>query len=137
MAITSTYPVLMSSDVAHAAKFYVDYFGFEPTFSSDWYVSLRHGDFELAILDQHHETIPLGYTSAPAGILFNIEVNDVDAVYTDLVATRGLGTALELRDETFGQRHFILIGPDNVLIDVIEPIDPSPEFQVAYADPSE
>ncbi|TJV16034.1 MAG: glyoxalase, partial [Mesorhizobium sp.] len=33
-----------------------------------------------------------------------------------------------LRDEAFGQRHFITKDPNGVLIDVIKPIPPSAEF---------
>ena len=35
---------------------------------------------------------------------------------------------LTLRDEAFGQRHFILADPGGVLVDVIKPIPPSAEF---------
>ena len=41
---------LMSRDVGAAASFYRDLFGFDTTFPSDWYVSLRLDAFELAIL---------------------------------------------------------------------------------------
>jgi hypothetical protein len=37
-----------------------------------------------------------------------------------------------LRDETFGQRHFITKDPNGVLIDVIKPIPPSTEFAAQY-----
>ena len=40
--------------------------------------------------------------------------------------------ALELRDEDFGQRHFIVSGPDGVLVDVITEIPPSAEFAEAF-----
>lgn len=56
MRLTSSYPVLMNRDVAAATAFYRDAFGFEVTFESEWYVSLRHGAFELALLDPAHET---------------------------------------------------------------------------------
>jgi hypothetical protein len=38
-----------------------------------------------------------------------------------------------LRDEDFGQRHFITADPNGVLIDVIKPIPPSAEFAELYA----
>ena len=45
-----------------------------------------------------------------------------------------LAAALEtLRDEPFGQRHFITRDPNGVLIDVIKPIPPSAEFAAQYA----
>ncbi|MFX4229610.1 MAG: hypothetical protein ACFHHU_17570 [Porticoccaceae bacterium] len=40
---------------------------------------------------------------------------------------------LPLRDEPFGQRHFITRDPNGVLIDVIKPIPPSAEFLAQYA----
>ncbi len=36
--------------------------------------------------------------------------------------------------QDFGQRHFITSDPNGVLIDVIKPIPPSPEFAAQYAD---
>ncbi|MFE2770938.1 VOC family protein [Microbacterium resistens] len=138
MSVTSLYPVLMSSDVAVAARFYRDELGFEVSFESDWYVSLRvpgrdGAVFELAILDRAHETIPAPFRAAVRGVLVNVEVDDVDAVHARLVGERGCDVALPLRDEAFGQRHFIVIAPDGVLVDVIQPIEPAPEFAGAYA----
>ncbi|PJI53135.1 glyoxalase, partial [Methylobacterium radiotolerans] len=54
MSVSSLYPVLMSRDVDAAASFYRDFMGFETTFESDWYVSLRLGEFELAVLAHDH-----------------------------------------------------------------------------------
>lgn len=134
MKLTSVYPVLMSRDVAAAAAFYRDILGFEITFEADWYVSLRQGLWELALLDPDHPTIPDGYRGSPAaGVLLNLEVADVDAVYQDLTG-RGFEIALPLRSEDFGQRHFILRGPDGVLIDVITPIPPQGEYVEQFAD---
>jgi catechol 2,3-dioxygenase-like lactoylglutathione lyase family enzyme len=41
MKITSYYPVIMTDAVAATSAFYTAHFGFEETFSSDWYVHLR------------------------------------------------------------------------------------------------
>ncbi|MET0734885.1 MAG: VOC family protein [Microbacterium sp.] len=133
MAVTGFYPVLMTEDVAAAASFYRELVGFETTFESDWYVSLRLGDHELALLAAGHETIPGGFRRpVSGGLLLNLEVDDVDAVHERIVAAQGVTLAQELRDEEFGQRHFIVEAPDDVLLDVIQPIPPSPEFAAAY-----
>ncbi|WP_337004533.1 MULTISPECIES: VOC family protein [unclassified Microbacterium] len=132
MQITSFYPVLMVDDVAQAARFYREELGFETTFESDWYVSLRFAGGELAILDAAHETIPDGFREPVRGLLLNIEVADATAAHARLVGERGLPERLALRDEDFGQRHFIIEAPGGVLIDVIEPIEPSAEFADAY-----
>ncbi|WP_217183052.1 VOC family protein [Streptomyces sp. AC495_CC817] len=133
MRITSFYPVLMVDDVAGAAAFFRDELGFETTFEADWYVSLRVDGGELAVLDHRHETIPAGFREPVSGLLLNVEVDDAAAAHRRLVAERGLPERLTLRDEAFGQRHFIVEGPGGVLIDVIEPIEPSAEFAAAYA----
>ncbi|QOR69441.1 VOC family protein [Ruania alkalisoli] len=132
MSVTSVYPVLMSRDVAAAASFYRDVVGFETTFESDWYVSLRLDACELAILAHDHETIPPGYGALPAGVLMNLEVDDVDAVHRRILGIQGVQIVQPLRDEPFGQRHVIVTAPDGVLLDVIQPIAPSEEFMAAY-----
>ncbi|MFC9981001.1 VOC family protein [Gordonia sp. NPDC127522] len=132
MNVTSVYPVLMSTDVAAASGFYQRVLGFEVTFSADWYVSMRTGAFELALVDAAHPTIPEGYRRPATGLLVNIEVDDVDVLYRRLTDEHGLRPVLRLRDEDFGQRHFIVEGPDGVLLDCIQPIPAVGEFADAY-----
>ncbi|WAA67115.1 VOC family protein [Microbacterium oxydans] len=133
MKITSFYPVLMVDDVAATARFYREELGFDVSFEADWYVSLRFEGGELAILDRTHETIPEGFREPVRGLLLNLEVPDAAAAHARLVGERGLPERLSLREEDFGQRHFIVEAPGGVLIDVIEPIEPSAEFAAAYA----
>lgn len=132
--ITSSYPVLLTTDVARTADFYRITFGFENAFASDWYVSLRNGSWELAILDAAHETVPASHRGAAArGVLLNLEVDDVDFEYARISALPGVEIALPVRSEDFGQRHFIVVAPDGVLVDVITPIEASPEFAAQFA----
>ncbi len=135
MKLTGYYPVLAVRDVAASAAFYREHFGFEVAFEADWYVHLKHPDdvrVELAILDCTHETIPEQGRRPAAGTLLNFEVEDVDAVHARLVAA-GQSIVRSLRDEDFGQRHFIVADPAGVLVDVITPIPPSGAFVEAYA----
>ncbi|WP_105385914.1 VOC family protein [Neorhizobium alkalisoli] len=134
MKVTSYYPVIMTDDVPGTAAFYVEHFGFEPLFSTGWYVHLQSKEHEhvtLAILDGNHETIPESGRGKASGLLLNFELEDVDTVYERLEAA-GLPIHLSLRDEDFGQRHFITSDPNGVLIDVIKPIPPSAEFAAIY-----
>lgn len=134
VSVTSIYPVLMSDDVATAAQFYRQVLGFETTYDGGWYVSLRHGNAELAILQHDHPTVPQGFAVPAAGVILNIEVDDVAPLHRALTEDHGLDPVLALRDEDFGQRHFIVAAPGGVLIDVIQPIPPTAEFAQAYAD---
>lgn len=136
MKMTSYYPVLMVDEVAPIAAFYVEHFGFRSLFDSDWYVHLQSAEDEtvnLAILQGEHETIPVeGRGGRASGVLLNFEVEDPDAHYERLKAA-GLPILRTLRDEPFGQRHFITSDPNGVLIDVIKPIEPSAEFLAQFA----
>ncbi|MFC7991194.1 VOC family protein [Streptomyces pilosus] len=130
------YPVLATRSVAAARDFYTRHLGFEVTFEADWYVSLRRSDapqYELALLDHAHPTVPEGHrTALRGGLLLNFEVDDVDAEHRRLVAGAGLPEVLSLRTEEFGQRHFIVAAPDGVLIDVITVVPPTVEYASQY-----
>jgi catechol 2,3-dioxygenase-like lactoylglutathione lyase family enzyme len=135
MRTTSYYPVIMTTDVAGTATFYRTYFGFTALFESDWYVHLQGQDasVNLAILDHQHSTVPAASRKPVSGLILNFEVDDPDAEYSR-VRAHGLPILLDLRDEPFGQRHFITADPNGVLIDVIKPIPPSADFAAQYAD---
>ena len=117
--LKSLYPVIMTQNVAVSQAFFVDYFGFEETFVSDWYVSLRLKD---------HETIPQGFRQAAQGILVNIEVEDITEIHARIQQDRPDSIVLSLRDEEFGQRHFI-VAMHGLLVDVIQEIEPSDSFK--------
>ncbi|NRP87837.1 hypothetical protein GFPCMMHI_03757 [Ensifer adhaerens] len=136
MKVTSYYPVIMTERVEETAAFYIEHFGFQQNFASHWYVHLQSAQdsgINLAILDGRHETIPAQGRGRVAGLLLNFEVEDVDAVY-ERTREAGLPILLAIRDEAFGQRHFITADPNGVLIDIIKPIPPSAEFAALYAD---
>ena len=136
MKTTSYYPVIMSADVAATAAFYVANFRFRPVFESDWYVHLTSKEdrrVNLAIVDGGHATVPEAGRGRVGGLILNFEVRDVDAEYERVLAA-GLPILLSLRDEDFGQRHFITADPNGVLIDVITPIRPSADYAAQYAE---
>ncbi|RWH47472.1 MAG: glyoxalase [Mesorhizobium sp.] len=130
------YPVLMTGDVAGTKAFYIKHFRFKPLFASDWYVHLQSAEdrrVNLGIVQGDHETIPEEGRGRTSGLLINFEVKDPDAVYERILAA-GLPILRSLRDEPFGQRHFITKDPNGVLIDVIKPIPPSAEFLAQFVE---
>jgi catechol 2,3-dioxygenase-like lactoylglutathione lyase family enzyme len=136
--ITSYYPVVATSNVAAAAEFFERHLGFRSLFVADWYVHLQrpdHPEVNLALLDAEHETVPSDHRTPAKGMLLNFEVDDVAAEYTRLMGA-GIDLVVPLRDEPWGQRHFILRGPDGILVDIIEPIPPSAEFAASHQEES-
>ena len=137
MKISNYYPVLSTADLAATRAFYQRHFGFAVGFDTDWYVHLIHTDHPevaLAIVASEHESIPESGREPTRGLLLNFEVEDVDAEHERLKAS-GAQIVQALRDEAWGQRHFIVAGPDGVLIDVIRPIPPAAEYADAYLPP--
>ncbi|MFN0247709.1 MAG: VOC family protein [Kofleriaceae bacterium] len=136
MNITRTYPVLATTDVSYAAQFYEQHFGLRRRYTSDWYVHLdhpTHPDVNLALVAKDHPSVPPSGRTAAAGVLLTIEVADATAEFAKLCH---LAVIVPVRDEAWGQRHFIVGGPDGVLIDIVEPIPPSAEHAAAYVEPS-
>jgi len=134
MKLTSSYPVICTDNIQKSHDFYKDYFDFETTFEADWYVSLRsrqNPNYELALLNYHHPSVPEGFREPTRGMLLNFEVEDVDREYKKLKA-RDLPMALDIKSEEWGQRHFITPDPNGILIDVIQNIKPAGNFTEQY-----
>ncbi len=124
----------MTNEVNSTKDFYTKYFAFHVTFDADWYVSLKHetNDYELAVLNQAHQTVPNPFRQTAQGLILNFEVEDVDSLYEKLIVQEKLPLQLDLRDEAFGQRHFMTRDPNGVLIDVIKIIPPDSSFLEQY-----
>jgi catechol 2,3-dioxygenase-like lactoylglutathione lyase family enzyme len=134
MKTTDYYPVILTADVPGTSAFYRTHFGFRALFDSGWYVHLQSAKdrrVNLGIVHGDHETIPPAGRGRVSGLILNFEVKDPDAVY-ERVQAAGLPILTSLRDEEFGQRHFITADPNGVMIDVIKPIPPSATFVANY-----
>ncbi len=121
LEIRSVHPVLVVSDVARTRAFYEVLLGLATTFDSDWFVQLREptpGGVELGAVAAGHPTIPAGWEQA-ANLIVTVEVDDA-RVARRRAAGLGAPVVMELRDEDFGQRHFMVSDPDGVLVDVVE-----------------
>jgi len=131
---SALYPLLQVTDVTGTADFYRTNFGFTTVFASDWYVQLRapNSAHELAIIDYTHDSIPRTGRVPTAGLILSFEVDDA-AAQAARFAKAGITIAQDLRDEGFGQRHFIAADPNGILLDVITPIAPDPEWLAAQA----
>ena len=135
MKISSYYPVVCVSNMKESVAFYKANFSFEAVFENEWYTHLTMSEnphVNLAIMDSTHPSVPESFRKTAQGVLLNFEVGDVDLFY-DECRSRKLDVILALRDEPWGQRHFILADPSGVMIDVIKLIEPSDEFKAMYA----
>jgi catechol 2,3-dioxygenase-like lactoylglutathione lyase family enzyme len=133
--INALFPVLCSSNVAAARDFYVRLLGFRVVFDAGWYVQLQDPAVpavQLGFVARDHETGPARLRTRPRGVLVTVEVEDADAIFAR-ARDLGLPIELSLRDEAFGQRHFMTVDPDGLLVDVVKLIPHSSEYAAAYA----
>jgi catechol 2,3-dioxygenase-like lactoylglutathione lyase family enzyme len=136
MQISQFYPLIQTDDVEGTAAFYQTNFGFKALFESDWYYHLQSAadkSVNIAVLEANHETIPAIARGITKGLILSFEVADVDAEDKRL-QNNGVTVVQPLRDEAHGQRHAIYRDPNGILIDLINPIEPSQEFRDGYAD---
>lgn len=143
MALKSLFPVVVTSKLAEARDFYIQHFGFRVVFQADWYVQLHgfrgdtHPPLELAFMLPNVESqpAPLHGAFSGAGIVLSIDVDDVDALHTKLKEAGVLReVVVPLRDEPWGQRHFLFKDPAGTLLDVFQLIPPTSEYAAAYSD---
>ena len=138
MKLKGIFPVIATNSVNEARDFYAKHLGFEVVFDAGWYVQLhyhRNGSdvpLELAFMLPNNESLPRSLQQAfdGKGVFITIEVDEVDALY-DQLREAGYKAEVELRNETWGQRHFIIRDPSGSLLDVIKPIPPAEEYKTA------
>jgi len=135
-SVNAVFPVLMTDRVAASRDFYADLLGMRIAFEADWYVQLLSPTTpaaQLGIVDGGHESVPTPFRRRTAGVLVTIEVDDVDAIH-GRAQELGLPIELSLRDEDWGQRHFITRDPNGLAVDVVQVIPvTSDEAAAQYA----
>lgn len=121
---------IFADDVAQTARFYVDHFGFERRTDIGWFVTLGHGasSYELALTARNYESLPAQHRhETPAGVMIAVIVEDATAKARELEAA-GIPYVTELKDEPWGQRHFVVRDPDGTLVEGVEIITPDPAW---------
>jgi catechol 2,3-dioxygenase-like lactoylglutathione lyase family enzyme len=132
--VNALFPDIASARLPESRDFYARLLGLEVAFDSDWYVLLRdprRPRLQLAFVADRHETVPAAFHGPARGLLVTAEVDDVDAVRAR-AREMGAEIAQELRDEEFGQRHFMAVDPNGLLVDVYTPIPFSAAFLEAH-----
>lgn len=142
MALKSLFPVIITRRLVEARAFYVEHFNFRVVFEADWYVQLHgfRGDgvppMELAFMlpNVENQPAPLHTAFSGAGVVLSIDVDDVDAIHKRLKRAGALKEiVVVLRDEPWGQRHFLFKDPAGTLVDVFQMVQPSAEYASAYS----
>lgn len=114
---------VVTKKVQESKEFYVRLFGCEVLYEGEggWFVLLQLGDSELGFMKPDLPSQPSVYRPAfqGQGMWVAVDVEDVDAEYTR-IKSLGVPIEAELRDEPWGDRHFVIVDPSGIGIDVVQ-----------------
>ncbi len=130
----SLFPVICTDDVTAISEFYQQLLGLKPVFETDWYVQLQAPSdptVEIAFVQRTHPSVPKGHQNPPDGVIVTLESDDVDHIHACAVSLE-LPIVLNLRDEPWGQRHFITRDPTGLLLDVVKMIPAAADHTDSY-----
>ena len=128
------FPVICTDDVKGSSDFYQKLLGLEPVFEADWYVQLQAAGeptVEIAFVQRTHPSVPQGHQNLPAGVIVTLQSDDVDEIHAR-AESQGLPIVLSLRDEAWGQRHFMTLDSMGLLLDIFKLIPAAPEYAASY-----
>ncbi len=131
---TGFFPVLTSEKLRDCRNFYVRHFGFRVAFEADWYIHLvSDTGIQLGFLQPDHPSQPeYVHRAYPGhGMIYSFEVENVDREYERL-KSGDVPILLEVRTEEWGQKHFMIKDPVGMVIDVVQAVDPTREYEDKY-----
>ena len=114
---------VVTEKVQESKDFYVRLFGCPVLYEGEggWFVLLGLGESELGFMKPGLEFQAPIYRAAfqGQGMWVTVDVEDVDTEYTR-IRSLGVSIAVELRDEPWGDRHFAVLDPNGIGVDVVE-----------------
>ena len=113
---------IITEKLAESKAFYTQVLQFGVTFENDFYLLLHTPNQEAEIsflLPNHPSQQPLFQKSfTQQGVYLTIEVENVDEYYHKL-KEQDVPIAIALREEPWGDRHFAIIDPNGIGIDIV------------------
>jgi uncharacterized glyoxalase superfamily protein PhnB len=126
MNVIRVVPNLSSDAFAASRDFYVAMF--------DLVVSAELDDWYLQLMPESNTTLNIGFvkpdhelfagrtaSSGTYGVVLTIHVDDVDEAY-ERAKRLGAEIAAEIRNEDYGQRHFLVVDPNGLVLNVMSAI---------------
>ncbi len=113
---------IITEKLNETKAFYTTVLNFGVTFENDFYLLMHTPNRQAEIsflLPNHPSQKPI--FQAPfngKGIYLTIEVEDVDQVYQK-IKSKGIPIEIEIRNEDWGDRHFAIVDPNGIGIDIV------------------
>ena len=114
---------IVTEKVQECKNFYVRLFGCDVIYEGEggWFVLLQLGSGELGFMKPNLESQAAIFHPAfqGQGVWIVVDVADVDSEYQRLQAL-GVPIEVALRDEPWGDRHFVVVDPNGIGVDVVQ-----------------
>jgi uncharacterized glyoxalase superfamily protein PhnB len=119
------------ADVSGSAAWVAEHLGFEVLVDLGWYASTRHPDSAIAVdyVDREHGTGPHA-PEAVTGSMLALVIDAVDEEHERLAAA-GVEVLAAPRTEPWGQRRCQVAGPGGLVVELVQPVAPDPEWMAA------
>ena len=132
MQVTQLGAAFATPEPTAAGAWFARHLGFEVLVDLDWYVSTRHPDRQELRVDfvRHDHETWVEPTGGVRGTMLAFVVPDVDAQHDRLVAG-GVSILKPLVTEPWGQRRLQVAGPDGLVIELVQPVEPDPDWMAA------
>ncbi|WP_408039785.1 VOC family protein [Tenacibaculum amylolyticum] len=113
---------IITEKLTETKQFYTAVLDFGVSFENDFYLLMHtpNKSAEISFLKPNHPSQKPIFQSPfnGKGMYLTIEVKDVDKVYKKL-KNKEVPIEIEIRDEPWGDRHFAIVDPNGIGIDII------------------
>ncbi|MCL6272814.1 VOC family protein [Muricauda sp. 2012CJ35-5] len=113
---------IITDKIEETKSFYTNVLDFGISFENDFYLLMHTKDksAQLSFLKPNHPSQkPIFQTAfSGKGVYLTIEVANVDVLYQKIKGKQ-IPIAIELRDEPWGDRHFTIVDPNGIGIDIV------------------
>lgn len=113
---------IITEKLKETKTFYTQVLNFDVTFENEWFVLLHtpNKQDEIGFLLPNHTTQKPIFQSPFSGkeVFITIQVNNVDAEYQRIKKLK-IPIEVDLRDEPWGDRHFAIVDPNGIGVDIV------------------
>ncbi|WP_339337017.1 MULTISPECIES: VOC family protein [unclassified Croceitalea] len=113
---------IITEKLEETKAFYTKTLDFGVSFENEFYLLMHTPDksAELSFLMSNHPSQKPIFQSPfnGKGVYLTIEVEEVDKVYKELKNKR-VAIEVDIRDEPWGDRHFAIVDPNGIGIDIV------------------
>lgn len=121
---------ILTTKIKESKDFYTSVLNFGVSFENEFYLLLHtpNKKTEISFLLPNHPTQqPLFHKPFTGqGLFFTIEVKDIDSLY-ESIKEKGVTIEIDIRDEPWGDRHFSIVDPNGIGIDIVRYTPPKEE----------